>query len=208
MNRQTATRQSDKAVALLRSRGMVRLREFIDEGIAEETIARLARQGQILRLARGLYQLPDADLAAQHTLAEASKLVPKGVICLISALQFHGLTVQMPSAVWLAIDPHTRRPHVKAPRLRFVRFGGSALTEGIETHDIEGVAVRIFDVPKTVVDCFRYRNKIGLDVALEGMREALKNRRCRPDDIRHYALELRAWSSLRPYLEATLADGT
>ncbi len=186
---------------------MVRLREFKAAGIGEETVARLARQGRVLRLARGLYQLPDADLAAGHSLAEAAKLVPKGVICLLSALQFHGLTLQVPSIVWMAIGRTARKPKIAYPPIRFVRFGDAALGAGADEHRIEGVSVRIFDPAKTVVDCFRYRNKVGLDVALEAMREALRHRRCRPDDIRRYAVALRAWSIIRPYLEAMTADG-
>ncbi len=141
-------------------------------GIGEETVARLARQGRLLRLARGLYQLPDAELAAGHSLAEAAKLVPKGVICLLSALQFHGLTLQVPSSVWMAIGRGARKPRIAYPPLRFVRFGVAALDAGVQQHRIEGVSVRIFDPAKTVVDCFRYRNKVGLDLALEALREA------------------------------------
>jgi predicted transcriptional regulator of viral defense system len=203
----SATSQSETALALLARQGIARLGELKTAGVAEETVSRLTRQGRIVRLARGLYQLPDAEFAPQHTLAEASKLVPKGVICLISALQFHELTVQTPSAVWMAIDRLARKPRIDYPPVRFVRFGALALTTGIEEHRIEGVTVRIFDPAKTIVDCFRYRSKIGLDVALEGMREALKRRRCKPDDIRRYAVTGRAWSIVRPYLEATTADG-
>ena len=204
---QPSTTQSEKALSLLEAKGMARLSEFKAAGIAEETVARLTRQHRITRLARGLYQLPDVDLATEHSLAEAAKLVPKGVVCLVSALQFHGLTVQMPSMVWMAIEGAARKPKIAYPPIHFVRFGEAAVTSGIQEHCIEGVTVRLFDPAKTVVDCFRYRNKIGLDVALEGMREALRRRRCKPDDIRHYAVAGRAWSIVRPYLEAMTADG-
>ncbi len=206
MPRKLPPTQRAKALSILSERGMVRLRELNAAGIDEETVARLAREGGVVRLARGLYQLPDADLAAGHSLAEATKLVPKGVVCLISALQFHNLTVQTPSVIWMAIGRAARKPKVRYPRLRFVRFGGPALALGIKQHRIEGVSVRIFDPAKTIVDCFRYRNKIGLDIALEGMREALKTRQCKPDDIRRYAIACRAWSIVRPYLEALSAD--
>lgn len=185
---------------------MARLHELIDAGVDEETVARLVRGGDVVRLARGLYQLPDADLQAEHSLAEAAKLVPKGVICLISALQFHWLTVQLPPFVWMAIDRTTRKPKVAHPNIRFVRFGGTALTMGVEAHDIEGVSVRVHDPAKTVVDCFRYRNKIGLDVALEGLRVAIRQRRARPEDIVRYAKACRAWTVIRPYLEAVISD--
>jgi predicted transcriptional regulator of viral defense system len=199
--------QKDRALALLRERGMARLHELIAAGVNEETVARLARAGEIVRLARGLYQLPDTDFQAEHSFAEAAKLVPKGVICLISALQFHGLTVQLPPFIWMAIDRTTRKPKVDYPPIRFVRFGGQALTVGVETHVIENVDVRIYDPAKTVVDCFRYRNKIGTDVALEGLREAIRQKKARPDDIARYAKACRAWTVIKPYLESILADG-
>ena len=199
--------QADRALMLLRQRGMARLSEFKTEGIAEKTVTRLESQGRVVRLARGLYQLPDAELDANHTLAEAAKLVPKGVICLISALQFHGLTVQTPSAVWMAIERSARKPNVNYPPLRVVRFGGAAYSMGIVQKEIERVAVQIYDPAKSVVDCFRYRNKIGLDVAIEALREGLRERYCEPDDLWRYAKATRAWTVMRPYLETMLADG-
>jgi len=186
---------------------MARLGELLKAGIARETVSRLARDGVIVRLARGLYQLPDAELDAGHSLAEAAKLVPKGVICLLSAAQFHGLTVSMPSAVWLAIERAARKPRIDHPPLHIVRFGGAAFAMGVETHVIEGVPVPIYDPAKTVVDCFRYRNKVGLDLALETLREGLRGRRCQADDLYRYAQATRAWTVIRPYLEAMLADG-
>ena len=207
MQTSTTIPQAERALAILADRGIVRLREFKAAGIAEESVARLVRQGRVRRLARGLYQLPDADIAAGHSLAEAAALVPKGVICLLSALQFHGLTLQVPSVVWMAIGRRARKPKIAYPPIRFVRFGDAALAAGADVHRIEGVRVRIFNPAKSAVDCFRYRNKIGLDVALEAMREALRRRRCRPDDIRRHAVALRVWSVVRPYLEAMTADG-
>jgi len=206
MNADTSKTQGAHALAFLAERGMARLHELIDAGIKEETVARLVRRGEVIRLARGLYQLADADLQAEHSLAEAAKLVPKGVICLISALQFHRLTLQLPPFVWMAIDRTTRKPKVDSPKIRFVRFGTKALTMGVEEHVIESVNVRIYDPAKTVVDCFRYRNKIGLDVALEGLREAIRQRRARPDDIVRYAKACRAWTVIQPYLRSVVGD--
>src|SRR6185437_12680963 len=128
----------------------------------------------VVRPARGLYQLPEPPRHAAHTLAEAASLVPKGVICLISALQFHELTLQMPSEIWMAIDRTAWRPRIEYPPVRFVRFSGTALTDGVKRHRIEGVEVAITDPARTIVDCFRYRGKVGLDVALEGLREGLR----------------------------------
>jgi predicted transcriptional regulator of viral defense system len=206
MKADTSKTQSGRALAFLAKHGMARLHELIDAGVNEETVARLVRRGEVIRLARGLYQLPNTDLQAEHSLAEAAKLVPKGVICLISALQFHRMTVQLPPFVWMAIDRTTRKPKVAYPRIRFVRFGRKALTMGVEEHVIESVKVRIYDPAKTVVDCFRYRNKIGLDVALEGLREAVRRRRARPDDIVRYAKACRAWTVIQPYLESVVSD--
>ena len=141
-----------------------------------------------------------------HTLAEAAVLIPKGVICLISALQFHELTLQVPSAVWMGIERTAWRPTIEYPPIRFVRFSRSALTEGVARHRIERVEVPITMPPRTVVDCFRYRNKIGLDVALEGLREGLRRRRFKPDDLWRYARKARVWSIMQPYIEAMVAQ--
>ena len=195
-----------RALDLLRDRGMLRLKDFIAAGIGPETLARLVREQAVVRPSRGLYQLPDADVDAAHSLAEAAVLVPKGVVCLVSALQYHGLTLQMPSVVWMAIDRAAWRPKIDHPPVRFVRFSGSALTEGVERHRIENIDVPITDPARTIVDCFRYRTKIGLDVAMEGLREGLRRRRCTPDELWRYASKVRVWSVMRPYVEAMVSD--
>lgn len=197
---------ADKAIEIISKSGMARLRELKAAGIPEVVVARLTRAGRVVRLARGLYQLPNADLQTSHTLAEVAKVVPKGVICLISALVYHELTVQMPPFVWVAIEVHTRQPKHRYPPMRFVRFGKKALTEGIEQHVIEGVTVKITSPAKTLVDCFRFRNKIGADIAISAMREALRKRRCTPDEIIKHARSLRVASVVRPYLEAMTTD--
>lgn len=149
---------------------MLRLKDFMAEGIGPETLARLVREEAIVRPARGLYQLPDTQIEAAHMLAKAAVLVPKGVVCLTSALQYHELTLQMPSAVWMAIERTAWRPKIDYPRIWFVRFTGPALTAGVTRHRIDRIDVPITDPAKTVVDCFRYRTKVGLDVAMEGLR--------------------------------------
>lgn len=199
--------QRSKAVAVLKERGLLRLRDAQKLGIAPETMARLVRDGTAVRPARGLYQLTDASPNTHHTLAEAAALVPKGVICLTTALQFHELSLQMPSAVWIAIERSDWKPRVDYPPIRFVRFSGRALTNGVEHHQIEGVEVKVFGPAKTIVDCFRYRNKIGLDIALEGLKEGLRRRRVTPDQLARAAQEGRVWSVMRPYIEAIVADG-
>ena len=202
----SATAQRLRALDLLKARGMLRLKEFVAEGIGPETLARLVREEAVVRPARGLYQLPDTQVEVAHALAEAAVLVPKGVVCLTSALQYHELTLQMPSAVWMAIDRAAWRPKIDYPPIRFVRFTGSALTEGVERHRIESVDVPITAPARTIVDCFRYRTKVGLDVAMEGLREGLRGRRCKPDQLWRYARQARIWSIMRPYVEAIVSD--
>ena len=178
-----------------------------DAGVAPETVARLVRDGTVVRVARGLYELANAIPDTRRSFAEASALVPKGVICLTSALQFHELTLQMPSAVWIAIDRTGWKPDVEYPPIRFVRFSGQSLESGVKRHLIEGIEVPIFEPAKSIVDCFRYRNKIGLDIALEGLREGLRNGRVTPNQLWEFARTARAWSVMRPYVEAMVADG-
>lgn len=202
----SATTQRARAMERLQPGGLVRLRDLVAEGISPEIVARLVRDGMAVRQARGVYQATGAPLDARHTLAEAAVIAPKAVICLSSALQFHDLTLQRPSAVWMAIDRTGWKPTVSYPPMRFVRFSGPSLTEGIERHCIEGVAMPVFDPAKSVVDCFRYRNKIGIDIALEGLREGLRRRRLTVDQLWRYAGSGRVWSVMRPYVEAISAD--
>lgn len=185
---------------------MLRLRDFMAVGVAPETLARLTREGVVVRPARGLYQLPDAPIHAMHSLAKAAVLVPNGVICLISALQFHELTLQMPSTVWMAIDRTAWLPKITTPRIRFVRFSGTLLTDDVAHHRIEGVSVPVTNPARSVVDCFRYRSKIGIDVVMEGLREGLRRRRFKSDDLWRIATTMRAWSVMRPYVEAMVSD--
>jgi predicted transcriptional regulator of viral defense system len=201
-----AATQGTRALNLLKARGMLRLKDFIAENIEPETLARLVRDGQAIRPARGLYQLPDAQVDAAQSLAEATALVPKGIICLISALQFHRLTLQMPSAVWMAIERTAWRPRISYPPIRFVRFSGWAMIEGVEQNPIQSRNVPITNPARTIVDCFRYRNKIGIDVAMEGLREGIRQRQCTPDQLWHYGKMSRVWTVMRPYVETVVAD--
>lgn len=160
----------------------------------------------VLRLARGLYQLPDAPLDAHHSLAEVAKRVPKGVVCLVSALSFHGLTDQHPSQVWLAIGQKDWSPKPDGTPIRLVRFTEGLLSENVETHPVEGVSVKVFGVAKTIADCFRYRNKIGLSVAIEGLQEALRQRKATPDAIARHAGRGAVATAIWPYLVALTVD--
>ena len=151
---------------------------------------------------RGLYTLADADVSEHQSLAEASKRIPHGVICLLSALRFHGLTTQAPFEVWVAVDVKARKPGSNGLPLRIVRFSGAALRSGVEDQLIQGVAVKVYSPAKTVSDCFKYRNKIGLDVALEALRECWREHRCTMDDLWRYAKICRVSNVMRPYLES------
>jgi predicted transcriptional regulator of viral defense system len=199
--------QRNKALSLLQRRGMVRLSEFLTLGVTAATVSRLEREGAVVRLARGLYQRPDACVDANHTLAEASKLVPKGVICLASALAFHELTDQLPPKVWMAIGPKEWRPRFRYPPVRFARFPETQLRSDVEHHRIDGVRVPIFGVAKTITDLFRYRRTVGINLALEGLREALRNRKATPAEIAKRAVKSGVWKTMEPYMNALSADG-
>ncbi len=207
-------RQEDRAISLLKQRGMARSFELGRAGVTGATLSRMKEKGLVLQLGRGLYQLPDAPADAHHSLAEAAKRVPKGVVCLVSALAFHGLTDTIPARVWMAIGPKARRPRIAEPPFQVVRFGGNALSSGIEEHTIGLVPVRIYDPAKTVVDLFRYRQREGtryqkspgLNLALEGLREALHQRKATPAEIARYANEAGIWKVVQPYLDAMIAN--
>lgn len=199
--------QRQIAHALLTTRGIARLVELRDAGVTAATMSRMERDGEVLRLGRGLYQLSDAPLDANHSLAEAAKRVPKGVVCLVSALALHGLTDQLPKQVWLAIGQKGWAPKPDSTPLRIVRFTERLLKDSVETHVVEGVPVKVFGAVKTVADCFRYRNKIGLSVAIEGLQEALRQRKATPGEIARQAERGGVATVIRPYLEALTANG-
>jgi predicted transcriptional regulator of viral defense system len=196
----TASR-GDQILRLARQQGVLRARDLAAHGIAREHLRRLERRGLLARTARGLYVLPDAPVSATRQLAEAARRVPNGIICLLSALRIHDLTTQAPPEIWLAIDPKAHRPRVADLPLRIVRFSGPALREGIEIRTIDGVPVRVYNAAKTAADLFKYRNKIGLDVALEALRDLWGQRRVTIDELWRYAQVCRVTTVMRPYLE-------
>jgi len=193
---------ADKLLELVRTQGLARPNALAVLGISRVALTRAVRRGQLERVGRGLYGLTTRPVSAHGSLAEAARRVPKGVVCLLSALRLHELTTQAPFEVWLAIDNKAATPKLDYPPLRLVRFSGAALTEGVEEHVVDGVAVRVTCVAKTVADCFKYRNKIGLDVALEALRDAWAGRRMTSDQIWHYAKIDRVANVMRPYLES------
>jgi predicted transcriptional regulator of viral defense system len=190
------------AARIARKRGMFRLADAMAAGIHPEHIRRLVRAGQLTRIGRGLYAVPTPRTTEHHTLAEIATRVPKGVFCLLTALRFHGLGTQNPHEVWLAVDRGGGIPRVDFARIRLVRISGAALTSGIDVHDIENVAVRITSPARTVVDCFKFRNKTGLDVAVEALREYRRLRKGTADELWRQADRLRMTRVMRPYWDA------
>jgi len=192
----------EEVLDLVKKKGILRPRDLKTFGIPREYLIRLYQKGLVNRTSRGLYIAADANPGEHHSLAEACKKLPNGVICLLFALRFHGFTTQSPYEIWMAIDSKARRPQVNGLSIRIMRFSGAAFRTGIEEHIIEGVNVRVFDPAKTVADCFKFRNKIGLDVALEALRECWRERRCTMDQLWHYANICRVSNIIRPYLES------
>lgn len=178
----------------------MRTSEFLREGIAAATIARMEQNGEVLRLGRGLWQLSDAEVETGHTLAEIAKLIPKGIICLTSALSYHDLTDKLPREIFVAIDRKDWRPRVHG--VRVMRFSPKAMQVGVEDLVIEGVTVRITSPAKTVVDMFRYRGTLGIDLALEGLKACLRQRKATPSEIARTAADLGVLRVIQPYMEA------
>ena len=181
---------------------ILRTRDLEAHGIWRANLRDYVEQGVLTRVGRGLYTLVGVEAGENHSLAEVGKRVPQGTVCLLSALRFHGLTTQQPHETWLALDGRARSPKTDFLALRIVRFTGAALSEGREEHVIEGVPVKIYNPAKTVADCFKFRNKIGLDVALEALRETWRGRRCGMSELMRYARVCRVANVMRPYLES------
>ena len=191
----------DRAARLIRRRGIVRAGALARLGIPRTYLSRLVRRGDLQQLGRGLYAAPTHGRTGQVSLAEVATVVPTSVICLLSALAYHQLGTQLPHQVWIAIGRQARAPKRAPVELRIVRMSGQALTAGIETHRIEGVRVRVYGPAKTVADCFKFRNKIGLDVAIEALRD-YRRKRGNMDDVWRYARICRVSRVMQPYLEA------
>lgn len=192
----------ERLLELIRTAGVVRSGELKERGFSPEQLRRLRDRGLVEQIGRGLYRLPAQEITEHQSLVEASRRVPHSVVCLLSALRFHGITTQNPFEVWLAMDRKAWLPKVDYPPLRVVRFSGAALTEGIEEHILQGVPVRVYNPAKTVADCFKYRNKIGLDVAIEALRDCVEKRLTTFDDLWKYARICRVSNVMRPYLES------
>lgn len=180
------------------------LRDLEAKGMSRTKVRRMVHRGELLELGRGLYALPSFEPSAHHGLAVVSARAPRAVVCLLSALAFHQVTTQQPHELWIAIPPKTWQPKLDWPPLRVVTFSGAHYGEGIEHHTLEGVDVRVYGLAKTVVDCFRFRNKIGLEVALDALRDAVRKKRVTPGELVELAQRQRVATAFRPYIE-TLA---
>ena len=193
--------QAEKVVKLAKTHGFLRGKDLLAHGIHHEHLRRLCSKGVFLRVGRGVYRLAEADTTEHITLATVAKRIPNGVICLLSALRFHNIGTQNSPDVWLALKQKTAPPREKDLPLRIVWFSDVSYETGTETHSLEGVTVQITNPAKTVVDCFKYRNKIGMDVALEALKECLGKRKCSPSELWEYAKVCRVANVMRPYLE-------
>ena len=181
--------------------GIVRPRDIEAIGLPREYLIRLYRQGRLHRSGRGIYTVPDANVTERHSYAEVAKRIPAAVVCLLSALAFHEITTQSPPSVWIALRKGARKPVFPSPSLRIVRLSGPSLTEGIENHQVEGVPVRVYSAAKTVADCFKFSNKIGLDVAIEALKDCLHQKKANVNEIYRSAKVCRVNNVIRPYME-------
>jgi len=193
----------EKAIGFFRKKGgLVRTTEALEYGIHRRTLYGLRDEGLLIAVSRGLYQLAEMEMPAEASLAEIAKRVPNGVICLVSSLAFHELTTQTPHYVWLAVERKARKPKIEYPPVRVFHFSGKAFSSGIVKHRISHQIVQIFDAPKTIIDCFRWRKAVGLDVTLEAAREYLKRPDSSPSVLMKYARICGVERLVTPYLEA------
>lgn len=198
----SAVTHTQRVLQLVRKNGWLRASDLADAGVPREVLTRMAASGQLERAARGLYRLPDSGSSEHEGLVTVASKVPQAVVCLLSALQFHGLTTQLPWQVWIAMPRGSHVPRLEYPPIRMVQFTGEAYTQGIETHERDGVKLHVYSVAKTVADCFKHRNKIGMDVALEALKDARAQGRASFDDLWRCAKVCRVSNVMRPYMEA------
>ena len=189
---------------LAREKGIIRAEDVEAVGISRNYLYRMHKEGLLDKSAVGLYTLPEPPVTENSSLAEVAKRLPHAVVCLISALSYHGITTQIPHEIWLTIPRGSWRPKVEYPPLNLTYVSGPAYSFGIREHAINGVAVKIYSPAKTVADCFKFRNKVGLDVAIEALREAWRSRKVTMDELLEAAEIDRVSKIMRPYLDATV----
>ena len=191
----------NRVLRFIKQKGLTRPRDLQAQGFSRAHLGRLVEDGLVIREARGIYVAARHAPTAEHTLAQVAKRVPEGVFCLLTALRLHGLTTQSPAEVWVALPEKARRPRLDYPRLGYA-FSGEALTKGIATLRVEGVTLRVYSAAKTVADCFKYRNKIGIDVAVEALRDFSRKHRGGATDLARFARICRVSRVMQPYLDA------
>ena len=194
---------TDRLLQIAQKKGLLRTGDLTAHGIPRVYLTRLTASGKLARSGRGLYRLTDASLSENEGLTIVAARAPQAVFCLLTALQFHGLTTQLPRQVWIALPQGSHAPKVDYPPVKLIQYSGDAFTQGIETHHIDQVDIRVYNAAKTVADCFKHRNKIGLDVALEALKDARSQKKASADDLWRYAKICRVANVMRPYLEAT-----
>lgn len=197
-----STEKSEKVLNLAREKGVLHTRDLNDYGIQREYLSRLCKQGRLIRVGRGRYVLPDMEISENYNLALVAKAIPGAVISLLSALRFHNIGTQSPFQVWIAIQNRAATPRIDKPAVRVFRFSGEAFSEGIEEHNIDGVNVKVYNPAKIVADCFKYRNKIGLDVAIEALRDSWQQKKISMDELWRYSKICRVSNVIKPYLES------
>ncbi|MCS5707342.1 AbiEi antitoxin N-terminal domain-containing protein [Candidatus Berkiella cookevillensis] len=191
-----------KALSLAKANKVLRSTELSEQGIPRVILTRLTREGKLVRIGRGLYALPNRSISENESLLEVATRSSQGVFCLLTALRFHKLTTQSPFEVWLAIPNKAQPPQINTLSLRIIRLSKEALEEGIETHMQDGIPIRVYCIAKTIADCFKFRNKIGLDVALEALQEAWRGKKIQMDELWHYARICKVEKIIRPYIES------
>ncbi len=196
-----ASEKLEKVLKLADEKGILRPKEVEQKGLPRQYIYRLVDKGKLEKVGRGLYKIPEKDFPVYESLIETCKKIPKGVICLLSALQYHGMTTQLPDRVWIAIENKSWKPRVDLP-VKIVWMSGDSFEKGIEEHDMNGVPAKIYNSAKTVADCFKFRNKIGLDVAIDSLKEYREEKKGTMDEVWKFAKINRVQTVIRPYMEA------
>lgn len=194
--------KAKKLLALVRQRPVIRPRDLENAGIPRNYLKRLIQRGELFRIERGLYTASEAPSTEHDSLVQVSHRAPKAIICLLSALRFHEIGTQMPSEVWIAVDVKARSPKIEHPPIRVVRFSGEALRFGVQEHRLVGGNIQVYSPAKTVADCFKFRHKIGIDVALEALRECYRQKKTSMNDLWEAAKVCRVANVMRPYLES------
>lgn len=199
-------KRTTELLAAFRETSVLRGRDLSAMGFSRVLVSEATKRGQIVRIGRGLYTAKHAEISENHTYVQIARMVPGAVFCLLTACRFHELTTQSPHEVWFALGPKAWTPKITFVKTRIVRLTGLALSEGIEVHRFEGTDLKIYSVAKTIADLFRYRNKFGLDIALEALRDALRDRKCTVDELMHFARMRHVAKVIEPYLTAYLAS--